>query len=171
MISLNFVIRLQLRWELSEPDNEFTVTAICGAKTIYVFSTGQLPNVRAYDSTTSCYQEERARHNGYFERSSGWSVMPNSFFFLPLSSSLPWRIETPCWVTLQSPKPKRGWTNQSINQAYSLPWEGLKLSTRPIITSVDETTAEQLTHTKRKVPLFVFGQRLSSKVLTGGGQM
>lgn len=74
------------------------------------------------------------------------------------------------WVPML-PKPKRDWTNQSINQVQSLAWEGLKQPTRPIITSVDETTAEQLTHTKRKVPLFVFGQGLSSKVVTNGRQM
>lgn len=74
----------------------------------------------------------------------------------------PWNIETR--VSPQPPKPKRDWTNQSINQLQSLAWEGLKQPTRPIITSVDETTAEQLSHTKRKVPLFVFGQGLSSKV-------
>lgn len=71
----------------------------------------------------------------------------------------------------ESPATKRDWTNQPINQLQSVVWEGLKQPTRPIITSVDETTAEQLAHTKRKVPLFVFGQGLSSKAATGGRQM
>ncbi len=80
-------------------------------------------------------------------------------------------FKSPQRMSLLLPKPRRDWTNQSINQLQSLAWEGLKQPTRPIITSVDETTAEQLTHTKRKVPLFVFGRGLSSEVVTGGRQM
>lgn len=79
-----------------------------------------------------------------------------------LELCLPWNIEN--LLLNESPAsktPKRDWTNQSINQLQPLAWEGLKQPTRPIITSVDETTAEQLWHTKGKVPFFVFGQGLS----------
>lgn len=71
----------------------------------------------------------------------------------------------------QPAKPKRDRTNNAINQPQSIAWEGLQQPTRPTVTSVDEITAEQLTHTKRKDPLFVFGQGLSFKVMTGGRQM
>ena len=80
--------------------------------------------------------------------------------------SLPGILKTPLsaeWappVQLPPPKkkPQKG-LDKPIHQSTSVfSLGGTKQPTRPIVTSVDETTAERLSHTKRKVPLFVFGQ-------------
>lgn len=86
-------------------------------------------------------------------------IRPPSLFFTPPPASP------------EPQKSKEDWINQPINHLLPSVWEGLKQPTRPIIRGFDETTAEQLPHTKRKVPLFVFGQGLPSKAAAGGRQM
>lgn len=138
-----------------QTNNDVTVI---GAETVCTFSTGQLPNFRA----------QLSNHNHLSKKESKvkelWLEMLDGEDILNSGTVKHSRQMSPLL-------PKRDWTNPPINQLQSVVWEGLKKPTRPIITSVDETTAEQLKHTKRKVPLFVFGQGLSSKAATGGRQM
>lgn len=78
---------------------------------------------------------------------------------------------TPPPASPEPQKSKEDWINQPINHLQPSVWEGLAQPTRPIIRGSAETTAEQLLHTKRKVPLFVFGQGLPSKAAAGRRQM
>lgn len=107
-----------------------------------VFSTGQLPNLRARGPNCKHLgNSAREMNTQCFEvLGLGYCRTPSLCGILKPSRSL----------CTQQPKPKGDWASQSINQIQSIDWEGLKQPTKPIITSLDGTTAEQLTHTKRR---------------------
>ena len=125
-------------------------------KRTHVFSTGQLPNLRA--------RRAKCKHLSNRKKKISEQLCFELLDVEAASKCLSLEYWKPLSGPSESPQcsypktPKRDWTNRSINQLQCLAWEGLKQPTRPIVTSVDETTAERLSHTKRKVPLFVFGQ-------------
>lgn len=133
-------------------NNDFTANVV---KTVCVFSTGQLPNLRAQGSNCKHLgNSAREMNTQCFEvLGLGYCRTPSLCGILKPSRSL----------CTQKPKPKGDWASQSINQIQSIAWEGLKQPMRPIITSVDGTTAEQLTHTKKRA-LSLSLARGSSKV-------